>query len=69
MNFSVQKRKVRITLDKDDLQYNPVARIDKRRLQQVLLNLLSNACKFQTEGIIQVKASLEKPVAPGVDSL
>ena len=46
MNFSVQKRKVKIIFDKDDLEFRPIAKIDKRRLQQVLLNLLSNACKF-----------------------
>ena len=31
---------------------------DDRRLQQVLLNLLTNAIKFQTEGVIMVKASI-----------
>ena len=34
--------------------------IDKRRLQQVLLNLLSNARKFQAEGKIIVSHSLKR---------
>ena len=34
--------------------------IDKRRLQQVLLNLLSNARKFQKEGKIIVSHSLKR---------
>ena len=34
--------------------------IDKRRFQQVLLNLLSNACKFQKDGQIIVSQSLRK---------
>ena len=34
--------------------------IDKRRLQQVLLNLLSNARKFQKDGKIIVSHSLKR---------
>ena len=34
----------------------PLLKYDKRRLQQVLVNLLSNACKFQEKGVISVKA-------------
>ena len=34
--------------------------IDKRRLQQVLLNLLSNARKFQKEGNIIVSHNLKR---------
>ena len=67
MNFSVQKRKVKIIFDQEDLKYRPIAKIDKRRLQQVLLNLLSNACKFQTEGFIHVKASISDVVSETVN--
>ena len=35
---------------------SPLLKFDKRRLQQVLLNLLSNACKFQQAGVITVSA-------------
>ena len=34
--------------------------IDKRRFQQVLLNLLTNACKFQKKGKVHVRSSLKK---------
>ena len=34
--------------------------MDKRRIQQVLLNLLSNACKFQKKGKVLVSYSLTK---------
>ena len=34
----------------------PLLKYDKRRLQQVLVNLLSNACKFQEKGEIIVAA-------------
>ena len=36
-------------------------RFDKRRFQQVLLNVIQNAIKFQKQGKIKVKANLELP--------
>ena len=36
---------------------SPLLRFDKRRFQQVLVNLLSNACKFQEKGVIRVEAN------------
>ena len=49
-----------IILDDSHLeQMFPVLGFDKRRLQQVLLNLLSNATKFQTNGVITVNAGVQ----------
>ena len=57
MNYSIHQRRLKIKFDNSMMQHTPMIKFDKRRLQQVLLNLLSNACKFQTTGHIQVKAS------------
>ena len=54
MNFSVHKRRLKIVFNDSSLRNFIELKFDKRRLQQVLLNLLSNACKFQREGMIQV---------------
>ena len=56
MNFSVTKRDLKIQFDKQNLRMSPLLKFDKRRLQQVLVNLLSNACKFQQKGVIKVSA-------------
>ena len=56
MNFSISKRELTIKFDKSSLRMSPVIKFDKRRLQQVLLNLLSNACKCQMSGEIKVSA-------------
>ena len=55
MRYSISHRLLCIMFDFETLQREtPILRFDKRRLQQVLMNLLSNACKFQREGIIEV---------------
>ena len=46
MNYSIQKRKLSIEYEITKTRRTPMLKYDKRRLQQVLLNLLSNACKF-----------------------
>jgi len=39
---------------------DPVLKVDKEKAQQILLNLLSNACKFTQKGTILLSASVEK---------
>ena len=46
MNFSVQHKDLKINFDQSGLRQGARYTFDKRRLQQVVLNLLSNACKF-----------------------
>ena len=46
MSYSLAKRDLSIKFDETTLENCPLIKFDKRRLQQVLLNLLSNACKF-----------------------
>ena len=65
---------VRLTLVRKDLKIKsdlaftrhvfPILQFDKRRLQQVLLNLLLNAVKFQQSGKITIDVQI---VADGVD--
>ena len=40
--------------------YPSILIIDKRRLQQVLLNVLSNAIKFQSVGVIDINVKLKR---------
>ena len=54
--------KVRREFDEVEQRY-PRLTFDKRRLQQVLLNVLSNAVKFQSRGEIMVTASIKEDIA------
>lgn len=41
-------------------QYSPVIKSDSIRIQQVLLNLVSNALKFTSEGEINIYARISR---------
>lgn len=47
MQYSIHHRPLKILFDFETVQQKvPSLKFDRRRLQQVLMNLLSNACKF-----------------------
>ena len=61
VNYQLQAGNIQIEHQQSkQSQSNYKFMLDKRRLQQVLLNLLTNACKFQKMGQIIVKHRLEK---------
>jgi signal transduction histidine kinase len=62
---------------KRDIQSNlPLIRGDRKRLTQIFLNVVSNACKFTQEGFVQVSAKVEaeqlhftvKDTGPGIET-
>ena len=52
IEVSLIDRNLKILCMVEGLKEHPKIRFDKRRFQQVLLNLLSNATKYQSEGVI-----------------
>ena len=57
MRYSISHRDLIIKFDQSTTATCiPFLEFDKRRLQQVLMNLLSNACKFTHDGVIEVYA-------------
>jgi signal transduction histidine kinase len=49
-----------VTLTAEIPQPLPLIRTDRKRMTQILLNILSNACKFTTEGSILVRAEVKE---------
>ena len=61
VTFTLKHRKIKIRSETSYInRFYPQLVFDKRRLQQVLLNLLTNAIKFQKNGVIKVKAEIER---------
>ena len=58
MNWTLQSRNL-IILSQFDFDMQMKLEYDKRRLQQVLLNLISNAIKFQEAGQIRVNVRIK----------
>ena len=55
--FQCQQKNIELILEVSKELTNQVLNCDPRRLQQVLLNLISNAVKFTSEGHIKLKVS------------
>jgi len=60
----IQKRDIRVEVEIKQILHNyPVLSFDKRRLQQVLYNVMTNAIKFTRKGSIFIQAR----VGPDLD--
>ena len=58
VQWTIQHRSLTIEFENLYENYHRLS-FDAKRLQQVLLNLLTNACKFQKEGTIGVFLRIE----------
>ena len=63
--MGLSNRLLSIWYSKKWLKSLPQIKFDKRRFQQVLLNLLTNATKYQSQGQIKIKVSLLDDSAMG----
>ena len=63
IEMSLNNRRLKIEYNKQLIKQMPKVVFDKRRFQQVLLNILSNATKHQSQDLIQLKVSLLNDVA------
>jgi CheY-like chemotaxis protein/HPt (histidine-containing phosphotransfer) domain-containing protein len=63
LNHKAEEKGISITNSAVDAELSPVLMGDPYRLNQVLLNLISNAIKFTQEGAIDLSCAVEKDTA------
>jgi signal transduction histidine kinase len=59
LNFTAQPKKVKLISELDDIQ-NTLQFSDRKRIKQVLINLVSNGLKFTESGFIKITAKIKE---------
>ena len=65
---SAESKQLKTIVDVRELQ-NEYVTLDKRRLQQIIIHLYSNAIKFTHEGKVKLKATIQPSLFPDVHSV